>query len=210
MKRISFAAAIFLLCICNLHSQDKISVELTGGIISPVKSLNNGLSGTLQFNYHLLPNHYLYVSASSSSWDRNKVIINVPGGRNLTRYSEVGHSLYSYRLGDRFTFFTGKMFNLFADVEAGYSKLSYTSNILSSFTDLDGSINYSTDYRAPENIIEHLFGLGIGAGIVHNINYNFLLQLSVKFNSYVNSYYNGLFGSRNTYFIYNAGIIYQL
>ena len=210
MKRIFFAVITSLLFVFNLYSQNRISLEFTGGVISPIHSTNDGLLGTVQINYYSYRDNYLYANFSYSGWDKNKIGINDPNGLRYNLYSEENHSLFSIFIGDRYIFNRNKIFSAFVELELGYQNLNYTSVFPTRFINPDGTIEYLYDYGKKEIINENLVGLGLGLGIQHEITNNCDILLSIKLNSNMNNSYNGFFSSQDTYFTYSGGFLFNL
>ena len=210
MKRIFFAVITSLLFVFSLYPQNRISLEFTGGVISPIKSYD-GLMGKIQVNYSYSNDNNLYASFSYSSWAKNKVIIHDPDGQTFNDvYSEDNHSLYSILIGNRMIFYRYKTFSVFNEFELGYQGLNYTRSFPQRIINPDGTIEYLTDYSLSQNITENLLGLGVGLGIKNSISTKVDLLISIKLNSYLNSSYNGLFGRTNSYFSFSGGFLFNI
>jgi len=210
MKKTSLIILISFLSVFNLYPQNKLSLELSGGVISPFKSFS-GFLGKAQVNYAYSIDNSFYAGFSNSSWAKNEVTIHDPSGKTFYDvYSEYDHSLYSIFAGNRMIFLRYKTLSLFNDLEIGYQILNYIKTFPQRILNPDGTVEYLTDYNTQKNVTENLFGLGAGIGITNKITTQAELLLSIKLNSYVGSNYTGLLGSRNTYLTFMGGCIFSL
>ncbi len=211
MKSSSFAVVFFLLTAVSFYPQNKMSLQFTGGIISPIDSYG-GLTGLIQLNYPVTKNINFYFYSGYSAWDRN--IVTFFAEWSLTQkqtrfysYSADNHILIPIFFGSSINFNTNKIFTAFVNFEIGYSYLKYNwyKNIKSVDPSTGVVLSYFPDISTRQEITENLIGTGIGAGIFHPLTENVNLILSFKLNSYLNSKYYGFLGSGITWSTYLAG-----
>ncbi|MHB1688478.1 MAG: hypothetical protein ACYCVH_14060 [Ignavibacteriaceae bacterium] len=194
MKKLIILAAIFVLVIeCNLFAQENFSLQLNGGILSPINNSSQGLLGSVQLNYNYNTNIYFYLYTGLGSWDRTyfsywdkKHYISQIG------YSEDKHKMTPVYAGVRIYINRNKIVNLFVDGEIGIVFLNYNKYDQQKFVNPDGQIEYLPVSHSKES--EDLLGLGAGVGVSHNLGTKFILLLELKLNSIANSNYSSLFG----------------
>lgn len=211
MKSSSFAVVFFLLTAINLYPQNKMTLQFTGGIISPIDSYG-GLTGLIQLNYPVTKNINFYFYSGYSAWDRNKITFVEEWSlkqrqTQFNSYSTDNHVLIPLFIGSSINFHTNKIFTAFVNFEIGYSYLSYYwyKNVKSIDLATGVVISYYADKSTKERLDEKLFGVGIGAGIFHPLTENVNLILSFKLNSYLNSQYSKFLFAGDTWSSYMAG-----
>ena len=211
MKSSSFAAVFFLLTALNIFPQNKISLQFSGGIISPVNAYN-GLTGSAQINYSFTDNINFYISSGYSAWDKNKVVFLEDWSLKQRQtqfysYTTDHHILIPLFIGSTINFHTNKIFTAFVNFEIGYSYLSFNWYKNEKTVDPASGVvtSYYADQSTKQKMNEDLFGVGIGAGIFHPLTENVNLILSFKLNSYLNSKYYKFLNAGDTWSTYMAG-----
>ncbi len=218
MKRIVFALIFTLFSFFNLLSQDRISLQINGGILYP-QHASNGLILKAQMNYKISKSFSFYLYSGINQWD--KFIIKLRGqaeynGSNYTRifdsYSSDNHFMIPVYLGSKFIFNTNKLFSSYLNLELGYSYLTYNSydqlileNIETGFIK-----NYIPDLNSIKKIRDSLIGLGAGAGISHPLSNRIDLLFAFQLNSFINKRYEGFFSNEGTYTAFTLGINYNI
>jgi len=197
-------------------AQDDFTIQINGGVIIPMSS-SNGLTTSIQFNYSFNPNIQFYIYSGYSSWNKYKVVFHedystVQKQQLFNSYSSDDHILIPIYIGSRIDFHTNKLFASFANVEIGYSHLSYNTyeNVKEVNQETGEVLSYNADKSTRKEINENLLGIGIGAGLSHPITENINLILSFKLNSHVNSKYYGLFSNRGIYTAFIAGFNFNI
>ena len=197
-------------------AQNTHSIQVNGGIVMPMSS-SRGLTTSIQFNYSLNPKVELYGYVGYSSWDYYKVVFHedlseVQKQQYFAVHPETDHILVPVYIGSKINLHTNKLFTSFANIEIGYSHLTYYSydviKIINPET--NAVLSYQINPGTQEKVSENLFGLGIGAGISHPMTNYLNLILSFKLNTYINSNYFGLFSTRGTYTTFLAGFNYSI
>lgn len=218
MLKSSILAVIFISAFLpqNLSAQESNSLQISGGIISPMSS-SNGLSGALQFNYSVSPDINLYLYTGYASWNNYYVVFHedyspIQHKQNFKTPVESNHTMIPLYLGARWNFHTIKLFSSFIEIEAGYSNLNFVEYGIDKIVNHDNGevLNYQQSGTIQYDKNEDLFGLGIGAGISHPITKNFNLILEFKLNSHINSDYYGLFSTRGTYTRFIGGFSFSI
>jgi hypothetical protein len=221
MKTILGVLAYLLILTSPAFSQSKFSLQLDGGLISPISS-NAGVSFNLQANYSINSTVNLYMYSGVSGWSRNKVVFWAYGRtnpsaigfgvRNFNSYSEDSHLLIPFYIGSTFNFHLNKLVTPFLAIEIGYSYLSFYS-----FTNnkVVNPISGITEYFYPDKSTrkinrENLFGAGVGGGFTLPITGTMDVIVLIKLNSFVNNGYNGFLTTKGTYITYSTGLNYQL
>ena len=209
MKSVSFVMAIVLAALINLYPQNKMSLQLSGGIISPVNA-QQGLSGMVQFNYSTSKNNSVYASLFTSFWDYNRINFNednVP--MPIKSHDEENHNLNSLYIGDRIIFNRNKYFNAYVDLELGYTHLNYLHVFLERQVNPDGTVQYIPNYALSNEVNENMLGTGVGVGIQHHMIDRFDLMLNVKLNTF-NDLSTSIFDFQRTYLVYMFGFGYNI
>lgn len=219
MNKASFSSSSFILFLCLfsdfIFAQEKFSIQLGGGIIKPMSS-TSGLSTSAQLNYSLNPNFQFYLNTSYSAWDRyyayyhsDRSSVQNPKIFKVTAADD--HVLIPIFIGVKWNFNSNKIFTSFLNFELGYSYLSYIGYTHHKGIDPNtGEVLGFFQNYPPQEEAEHLFGIGIGAGMIRPLSENFDLILSYKLNTYLNSNYFGLFSVRGTYSSFLAGFEFSL
>jgi hypothetical protein len=213
MKTIAFF--LFVVSI-NLFAQGSNSLQLNGGMIMPMSS-SNGFSGTLQFNYQLSENTFLYAYSGYSSWDKFYIVYReeyseIQKNTFFETYGSDDHSQIPLYIGSRFDLHTNELFTSFLTVEAGYSRIKYNSYHHAKNIDPETGVvlNYYPVESSKTVITENLIGVGIGAGIYRKLTGNISVIISFKLNSYINSDYYDFLSANGTYTALLAGITYDI
>ncbi len=200
----------------NLLAQESNSLQISGGVISPMSS-SNGLSGTLQFNYSLSSDINLYINTGYASWDNYYVTFledysSIQHKTHFKTPAEGNHTMIPLYFGARWNFHTIKLFSSFIELEAGYTYLDFIEFGINKI--INPETGEVVDYQKSGTIQfdkhENLFGVGLGAGILHPITKNFNLILEFKLNSHINSDYYGLFSTRGTYTRFIGGFSFNI
>ncbi|MFO7524530.1 MAG: hypothetical protein R6W68_03675 [Ignavibacteriaceae bacterium] len=209
----SFFSVLIIVTFFYLNSlaQEANSIQLNGGIISPMSS-SNGLTTSLQYSHSIDSNISLYVYSGYASWDKHYVIYKedltlVQKKQHFRTYSSDGHILIPVYFGSRIDLHTNKLFTSYVNLEIGYSYLSYSSyNHWKSINPETGEVlSYSPDPFTKKEIVENIFAFGIGVGLSHPVTDNVNLIFTLKLNSNLSSNHSSLFGSRATYTILATG-----
>lgn len=213
-----FASFFFFLLISSssvTSAQNSHSIEINGGIISPMSS-SNGLTASVQFNYSYSSTVNFYLYSGYSSWDKYNVTFyedysEIQKKQFFQTYSEDDHVMIPVFLGAKINFHTTKFFTTYIDVEVGYANLSYNSYSNRKIVDPETGevLKYTIDPASKREVNDNLFGIGIGAGLSHPITKYLNLILSFKLNSFLNSGY-GLFSSKGTYTAFLAGFNFNI
>jgi len=218
MKKSFFSLSIFISVVLSstISAQDSYSIQINGGLISPMSS-SNGFVGTAQFNYPVSSKISLYIYSGYSSWDKYTDYYREdysPTQKQtlFNAYSADDHSLIPVYIGSKINFHSNSIFTAFLNFELGYSFISYNSfDIQKSVNAVTGAVlSYYTDQSSKKRIDESVFGIGIGGGLSHPISERLNLILSYKFNSYANSDYPGLFSTKGIYSAFLVGLNYNI
>jgi opacity protein-like surface antigen len=215
--------SLFSLIICisiifcsTLSAQDSYSIQINGGLVSPMSS-SNGLIGTAQFNYPVSSKISLYIYSGYSSWNKytdyyREDFSQIQKQTLFNAYSADDHTLIPVYIGSKINFHTNSFFTAFLNLELGYSFISYNSYDIQKSVNIETGqvLNYYTDLSSKKRINESVFGVGIGGGISHPITERLNLILSYKFNSYANSDYPGLFSTKGIYSAFLVGFNYNI
>ncbi|MHB8338460.1 MAG: hypothetical protein ACYC6P_06505 [Ignavibacteriaceae bacterium] len=209
MKKLIILFALVISFSVNLLAQNKFSLQLNGGYLSPVNNSSNGLLGSIQIDYNSTGDIYFYLYSGIGAWDKtyflyhdSKMIV------DKKAYSEGSHTMVPLYAGARFIINRNKILDLFIDGEAGIVFLNYTNYNLKLFTNPDGSINYLPVSNSKES--EALFGIGTGVGISHTLENKVLLLLELKINTMTNSAFSNLFDAAGTSTSIQFGIEFNI
>ncbi|NMB81841.1 MAG: hypothetical protein GYA14_08485 [Ignavibacteria bacterium] len=206
MYRLSFLFVFILAEV--LFAQNSSSIQINGGFISKRMS-SLGLNSSVQYNHGISENFELYGYVGYAAWDYYEIAIQ----HELRFYKSVvedDHNLYSAFGGARTYFGKTDWFTAFVEAEIGYLYLSYNNYKIFRGTLSSNQIAFYPDYGTKKYIKENLFGIGLGAGIIHPMSGGISLVFYYKLNTYINSKYNGLFSKRGTYSLFNVGFNYKI
>jgi len=218
MKKSLFSLIISIcIILCStLSAQDPISIQINGGLISPMSS-TNGYIGSAQFNYSVSPKISLYIYSGYSSWNKHTEYFRedfsqIQKQTLFNAYSADDHTLIPVYIGSKINFHSNSLFTAFLNFELGYSFLSYNSYNINKSIGIETGVvqGYFTDLSSKKRINESVFGVGIGGGISHPITERLNLILSYKFNSYANSNYPGLLSTKGIYSAFLVGLNYNI
>lgn len=217
MLKLSILAVIFISAFLpqNLPAQESNSLQVSGGIISPMSS-SHGLSGTLQFNYSINPDINFYVYSGYASWDNHYLKYHedyspIQHQQYFKIAAESNHTMIPVYFGARWKFHTIKLFSSFIEIEAGYTNLDFVEYKIDKIVNPEtGEVVYQRDGTIQYDKNEDLLGIGIGAGLSHPITNNFNLIFEFKLNSHINSDYYGLFSTRGTYTRFIGGFSFNI
>jgi hypothetical protein len=216
-----FLTLIFVFIFCsgiNL-GQGYPSLQINGGIISPRSAPTDGPTGLLQFNYSISPIVSFYLYGGYSTWGKNKVTYHNIQDYYTEKsklyyfsYNQDNHSLIPVYLGTHLNLHTNDLFSSFLELEIGYSNLSYVSyeNVIGTDPESGEVLDFYVDTSTGKDVVENLFGVGIGAGLLHPMSSILNLLLEIKLNSVVNENYHGLFSTEGTYASFLLGVDYKL
>lgn len=219
MLKLSVSLFVFLSVFSfrSVSAQDRFSIQLNGGLISP-RSSSTGFTGALQFNLPLAGRTQIYFYTGYSSWDKLHQVINPEGSSEVypktmyQTYSEDDHTLIPIFAGLKFYAHSTDYFNTFINFELGYSYSAF--NKYSKWNTITreggGIMEFYPDNNSKTRISYNLYGFGFGGGIESMSIYNFKVLLFVKLNTHLNSEIQGLFSRRGTYSTFGAGINYLL
>jgi len=200
MKKLIVPAILFVILLGqNLTAQERLSMQINGGFLSPVSNSSNGLVGTVQLNFNQPGIIHFYIYSGFGAWDRTYFTYydeSKISNKSITDYSEANHIIIPLYAGARLFLHRNKMINLFVDGEAGLVFLSYTKYNQQRFVNPDGTIEYLPVSRPQQS--ETLFGLGAGVGISHELANKVVLLLEFKLNTNANSSYSKLFSTAGT------------
>lgn len=206
----TFITFLFILSSLNF-AQHSNSIQINAGIIMPMNS-SKGLTGLVQYNYHLSSDVNLFVYTGYSVWDQFRVTFledysEVQKQIKFQSYSADDHKMIPFYIGGRMNLHSNKVFTSFISLEIGYSYLTYNSYQNQKIINPETGevLGYNIDTFSKKEIKENLFGIGIGAGLLHPISEKLNLVFSYKLNSYTSSSYKGLFSTRGTYSQFLAG-----
>lgn len=209
---VSSALLTILVMFGATQAQEKFSLQINSGIISPLAA-SVGFSSSIQLNYSLSDNIFLYLSTGYSRWGNfnETFMIEHSEIQTVTNFRcciEDNHTLISVYLGTRINIHKGKLFNSFVNVEAGYSYFKYNRyNGAQKIDETTGAVlYYYKDESTKKESNENVFGLGIGGGIFRSITDNINIMLAYKLNSHINSTYYGFFNNRGTYSTVTFGV----
>lgn len=218
MSKSRFLSILFVLIISSrlVLAQDSLSVQFSGGLISPGSS-SNGLTGTVQLNYPINSKFTLYFYSGYASWGKFKVYFKednsfVQKQTMFDAYAADDHVLIPIYIGGKFDIHSFKLFKLYFNIELGYSYLSYNSyDILKKIYPETGEVvGYYADASTKQKSHENLFGVGVGAGVSNQIGKNLELVISVKLNSHLNSDYYDFLSSQGTYSMYLVSLNFKI
>jgi len=195
----------------NLLAQENFSIQLNSGI-----SDFSGYSGSLQLNYSLNSDLDLYLYSGYSNVDEHNRL----GHRGLD-YTENLHSsglfignsnMIPIYFGSSLDLFENEWITTFANLELGYSHLSFNTyeSMIPVYSDNGEILRYTPDRSTAEKHKDNLFGAGIGVGAAHSLTSNIEILLNFKLNTSTNFGGMNMFSRRSTYTSLLAGINYGL
>lgn len=203
---------LFLFSFTTIIAQNEHSIQINGGILYP-RSSSNGFSSSVKYSYSLNPTFDIYAYTGYNSWDKFNVVYAVdltgPQTKSLfPSYSSDNHILIPIYFGTKINIHTNKLFTSFFDVEIGYSYFNYNSydNVESVDIHTGEIVDYKIVEDSKREVTDHLFGIGIGAGLSHPISNSIDIILSYRLNSNFNSGEFGLFSAKGTYYTLFTGL----
>ena len=190
-----------------IFSQSCNSLQLNGGLISTTNS-NEGLLGTLQYNFQTGKNLEIYSYSGIMTWNKNKISYFSVGEHSIPKetYTEDNHRMIPLYLGARYYFNNASSFRPFFVIEAGLAFLSFNSYQLQTINNPDGSRTMVPADKSSQN--ETLFGAGLGLGATHNLGESLQLSVELKINALKNSRFNW-FSSGGTMRSFQVGLGYK-
>ena len=213
---LNILVVFILFSITSFFAQKDHSVEINGGVLYP-RSSSNGFSSSIKYSYSLNSTFNIYTYVGYNSWDKFNVVYAVdltgPQTKALFQsYSSDNHVLIPIYIGNKINLHTNKLFTSFFDVEIGYSYFNYNS--YDNVESVDIHTGEIVDYKIVEDskieVTDHLFGIGIGAGLSHPITNSINLIISYRLNSNFNSGDFGLFSAKGTYSTLFTGLNIKL
>lgn len=213
--------AIFVMAIIfftnSINAQSDFSIQLNSGI-SDISSSLTGFSGQLQLNYSLNPDLDLYLYSGYSNVERhnnNRLShhdLNLANSRNHSGLIMGDNNVIPIYFGGSLDLFENEWITTFANLELGYSYLSFNTyeRMLPIHSDNGELIRYRPDRSTRENHSENLFGTGIGVGASHEITNGLEVLLTLKLNTNTNFDRMKMFSRPSTYTSLLAGINYRL
>lgn len=191
-----------------LFSQNSSSLQINGGFISKRMS-SLGLTSSVQYNHNIDNGLELYGYLGYAAWDLYNITIEY--NRIYYKYpAEDSHDLVSVFTGVRKYFKQTSWFEPFLEIEVGYLYLTYNSYKYFRASNTGNQVGFYPDYGSLKTNFEHLFGVGLGAGIIHPMSGGLSIVFTYKLNTYINNNYNGLFSRRGTYSLVNVGFNYKI
>ena len=211
-KKVIFALAV-LFFTNGINAQSDFSIQLNSGL-----SGFSGFSGLLQLNYSLNSDLDLYLYSGYSNVDRriNSRLDNHNLGLDRSRYNSgliMGdNNIIPIYLGGSLDLFENDWITTFANLELGYSHMSFNTydRMLPISSDAGDVIRYRPDRSTRENHSENLFGTGIGVGASHQITNGLEVLLTLKLNTNTNFDGMKMFSRPSTYTSLLAGLNYRL
>ncbi len=94
--------ALIILISSSAKPQTESSINILGGIISPINS-SNGLTGLLEFNRPVSNKISLYTYSGLLSWDKNSIRFHIPNRNDVHSYSETDHILIPFYFSAKFS-----------------------------------------------------------------------------------------------------------
>jgi hypothetical protein len=213
--------AIFVIAIIffanSINAQSNFSIQLNSGI-SDISSSVSGFSGLLQLNYSLNSDLDIYLYSGYSSVDRqtnNRLIhhdLNLSNSRNHSGSIMGDNNIIPIYFGGSLDLFENEWITTFANLEMGYSYLSFSTyeRMLPINSDAGDVIRYRPDRSTREKHSENLFGTGIGVGASHQITKGLEVLLTLKLNTNTNFDGMKMFSRPSTYTSLLAGLNYRL
>ncbi|MDR3666924.1 MAG: outer membrane beta-barrel protein, partial [Ignavibacteriaceae bacterium] len=205
MKKSYLILASVLILTSLVYSQEKSSIQFSGGIVYPISS-SSGLSGTIQYNYNINSRFNFFVSADYSSWDEtnfNYIDKSSMVGTYKTGYSESDHAFSRIMAGGRYLITQDDQFNLFVDAGIGYSYLKFNVYDMKENNNPDGSIEVL--FTPAGKVSENLFNISSGIGFIHPMTERWDILFEYRLNTYLNSQYHGLLSSNGTFSNFQLG-----
>ncbi|MCB9247627.1 MAG: hypothetical protein H6613_03380 [Ignavibacteriales bacterium] len=193
----NYILIVLTLLTTNIFSQNEKSIQVNGGILFP-RSSSNGLSGSIQLNYGINSDLYLYLYSGYSSWDKFNIGLNyqysevedkeIAQQRTIATYAENEHSAIPFYLGARLNFRTNKLFTTFFSFELGYSRLAFNSyNKWDPVYSNSGAVvQYIPVESSKIKKNENLYGFGVGLGFAIPATTQMDVIVNFKLNTYSN------------------------
>jgi hypothetical protein len=206
----------FVLVICIIlfsfvnNAQSRFSIEVGGGIISPINS-QNGLIGLVKFLYNYSDDFNLFTNVGYGFWDKNHIGFNYETYSTQKENDEDEHLLIPIYVGGRYYFNRNKIINGFLETELGINILQYNKYEIIIFKIPEKNVTIITqDYNSKKVNSKISLGLGIGLGLVHLLSDGVSLNLGIKL-SVLNNYNNyspikGLLVFKTLYAGFNCNI----
>ena len=211
-KKTIFVIAIMFFA-NSINAQRDFSIQLNSGL-----SGFSGFTGLLQLNYSLNSDLDLYLYSGYSNVDRriNSRLDNHNLGLDRSRYNSgliMGdNNIIPIYLGGSLDLFENDWITTFANLELGYSHMSFNTydGMLPIHSDEGDVIRFRPDRSTRESHSENLFGTGIGVGASHQIANGLEVLLTLKLNTNTNFDRMKMFSRTSTYTSLLAGINYRL
>ena len=205
-----FIALLFsLLIFQNITAQENLTLQLSGGIISPFDA-SSGLAGNVQLNYNVSENLELYFNTGYSKWYENNILYSNGYRVETTVYDEDNHRMIPIEIGTRYMFNENKLFETFFDAQIGMCYLVYDHYKIQSRVNPDGKTEVYVDGMDQADVEQYLLSLGVGLGVMRKIADNIKLIVGTKVKTIVNSDYNGFDFRDHMYFLFYFGFGFNI
>jgi opacity protein-like surface antigen len=185
---------------------------MNGGIIAPVDAVK-GLTGLAQFNYSLTPAATLYIYSGYSRWDEDILIIRLDYTEIQTKstfrtFTADKHILIPVFAGGKIDMHSTKYFTSFLTAEVGYAYIKYNTYKTNFIIDEQTGevLDILPDLTTRKEETDHRYGIGIGAGLYHNLTDNLQVILSYKLNTFISRKLPGVLSSSGTQSNFLAGM----
>lgn len=185
LKHISQAVLFFLLLSLLVFPQQKISTQLQGALISPFEA-RKGVGGTVTLNYHINEKFDIYGYSGLLYWNDNNLRYNGRGNYFESVSDEKDHYLVPVLLGARYNGKNETSWFPFVETEAGLSFLSYEKGTIYEIINPETGDVERLQLRNINEKEEVFISVGVGAGLHHQINDWFGMELGMNVNSNFN------------------------
>jgi hypothetical protein len=172
----------------------------------------------LQINYSLKPDLNLYFYSGYSNVDKNhrKNVrhghVDLSENRHFSGSIEGDKNLIPFYFGGSLNIFENNFIRTFANLELGYSYLSYSTfeRMLPMSSNNGREMRYRPDKSTREKHNENLFGTGIGLGASHPVASGLEILLTFKLNTSTNFGSMKMLSRSTTFTSLLAGINYSI
>lgn len=204
---IAFILTLFIFS--NVSAQEKLTLQLSCGIISPFDA-SNGLAGIVQLNYNISENLEIYFNTGYIKWYENHVLYSNDYRVETTVYDEDNHRMIPFEIGTRYMFNEHKLFETFFDAQIGMCYLVYDHYKIQSMVNSDGITEVYVDGMDQADVEQYLLSLGVGLGVMRKISDNIKLIIGTKIKTIVNSDYNDFDFREHMYFLFYFGFGFNI
>ena len=216
IKKVMFAL-VAIVFTSGLNAQSNFSIQLNTGLSDVSRSLS-GFSGSLQINYSLNPDLNLYMYSGYSNVDKNSRKnfrhghIDAVKNRHSSGLIESDRNLIPIYFGGSLDIFENNWIRTFANLELGYSYLSYSTfeRMLPISSNNGRDMRYRPDRSTREKHSANLFGSGVGLGAAHPVAPGLEVLLTFKLNTSTNFGSMKMLSRKSTFTSLLAGINYSI